>query len=54
MKDAPIHVSEWVLIGAGALFLISAIFLASGSGYSVWFAAKLLYALGVGLFLFNT
>jgi hypothetical protein len=45
--------SEFLFIGAGLLFLISTVWIASGGNFSVLLAAKIIYLVGVVLLLLN-
>lgn len=52
-KAQTFYVYEVLLIVAGIFFLISAAVLASGGTSILWFVAKVVYALGVLVLLFN-
>jgi uncharacterized membrane protein SirB2 len=47
------HLSEIVLALSGVLILASLVMISSGGDFSVWVVAKILYLIGVIVFIFS-
>lgn len=52
-KELALNPSEKLLALSGVFILTSAAIIASGGGFGLWVAAKILYGAGVILFLFE-